>query len=201
MVVLILVFQGNSKLFSTVAMPVYMTTSSIQEGSFFSIPFPEIFICRPFNDGLEGISFDFTISWSFFCLFKIYLTSRRPRNGIPRTTVPWPYSTVYCDFMRLIVLLHILHNTQHIQYTIRSFRDKFQIILGCLKYLCQRFVVQLLSGVHPFVTQWTATRQASLSSTISRSLLTFMPTQLMMLSNHFLCCPPLLLPSVFPTSV
>ena len=46
-----------------------------------------------------------------FVLCKIYLTSRKPRNGIPRTTVPWPYSTVYCDFMRLIVLLHILHNT------------------------------------------------------------------------------------------
>ena len=46
-----------------------------------------------------------------FVLCKIYLTSRKPRNGITRMTLPWPYSTVYCDFMRLIVLLHILHNS------------------------------------------------------------------------------------------
>ena len=41
--------------------------------------------------------------------------------------------------------------------------------------------------------------QAPLSFTISQSLLRFMSTKLMMLSNHFiLCCPLLLLPSIFP---
>ena len=44
------------------------------------------------------------------------------------------------------------------------------------------------------------TRQVSLSSTISWSLLKLMSIKLMMLSNHLiLCCPCLLLPSVFPT--
>ena len=63
----------------------------------------------------------------------------------------------------------------------------------------QRFVVvQLLSRVQPFVTPWTASCQASLSFTISRSLLKFIFIELMMLSNHLiLCCPLLLLPSVF----
>ena len=46
---------------------------------------------------------------------------------------------------------------------------------------------------------WTAALQASLSSTISWSLLEFMCIQSVMLSNHIiLCCPLLLLLSVFP---
>ena len=41
--------------------------------------------------------------------------------------------------------------------------------------------------------------QVPLSSTISRSLLRFMFIELVMLSNHFiLCCPLLLLPSILP---
>ena len=47
---------------------------------------------------------------------------------------------------------------------------------------------------------WTAARQASLSLTISRSLLKLMSTESMMSSNHLiLCCPLHLLPSIFPT--
>ena len=57
-----------------------------------------------------------------------------------------------------------------------------------------------LSSVPFFLTSWTATHQAPLSSTTSWSLLKFMSIELMMLSNHLiLCCPLLLLPSVFPT--
>ena len=49
-------------------------------------------------------------------------------------------------------------------------------------------------------TPGTAARQASLSFTISWSLLKFMSIELMMLSNHlFLCHPLLLLPSIFPS--
>ena len=60
-------------------------------------------------------------------------------------------------------------------------------------------VVLLLSCVWLFVTPWTAARQAPLFSTISQSLLKFMSIELVMLSNHLiLCCPRLLLPSVFP---
>ena len=49
-----------------------------------------------------------------------------------------------------------------------------------------------------FVTPWTAARQASLSFTISRSLLKLTSIELVMPSNHLiLCCPLLLLPSIF----
>jgi len=60
--------------------------------------------------------------------------------------------------------------------------------------------VQSLSRVRLFATPWTAARQASLSITSSRSSLKLMSIESVMLSNHLiLCCPLLLLPSVFPS--
>ena len=65
--------------------------------------------------------------------------------------------------------------------------------------LLPSFVVRSPSHVRLFVTPWAAAHQASLSFTISRSLLKFMSTESMMPSNHFTLCDPLLLPSVFPS--
>ena len=49
-------------------------------------------------------------------------------------------------------------------------------------------------------TPWTAARQASLSFTMSWSLLKLMSIESVMLSNHFILCHPLLLlSSVFPS--
>ena len=49
-------------------------------------------------------------------------------------------------------------------------------------------------------TPWTAAHQASLSITNSRSLLKLMSIESVMPSNHLiLCCPLLLLPSIFPS--
>ena len=60
--------------------------------------------------------------------------------------------------------------------------------------------VQLLSCVQLFATPWTASRQASLSITNSRSLLKLMSIELVMPSNHLiLSCPLLCLPSIFPS--
>ena len=61
-------------------------------------------------------------------------------------------------------------------------------------------VVQSLSCVWLFATPWTAARQASLSFTISRSLLKLMSIKSMILSNHLVLCHPLLfLPSIYPS--
>ena len=61
-------------------------------------------------------------------------------------------------------------------------------------------VVQLLSCVWLFATPWTAEQQASLSFTISQSLLEFMSIELVMLFNHLILCHPLLLlPSISPS--
>ena len=60
--------------------------------------------------------------------------------------------------------------------------------------------VQSLSHVWLFATRWTAARQASLTFTISQSLLKLMYIKLVMPSNH-LILPQLLLllPSIFPS--
>ena len=64
--------------------------------------------------------------------------------------------------------------------------------------ICWR-VVQLLSHIWLFGTPRTAACQASLSSTLSKSLLKFMSIELVMLSIHLILCHPLLLlPSIFP---
>ena len=60
--------------------------------------------------------------------------------------------------------------------------------------------VQLLRRVWLFVTPWTAACQASLSITNSQSLPKSMSIESVMPSNHLiLCCPLLLLSSIFPT--
>ena len=60
--------------------------------------------------------------------------------------------------------------------------------------------VQSLSCVRLFATPWTATCQASLSITSSRSLLKLKSIESATPSNHLiLCCPLLLPPSVFPS--
>ena len=73
----------------------------------------------------------------------------------------------------------------------------------CLQHLypsVQFSSVQLLSCVQLFATPWTPACQASLSITNSRSSLKLMSIKSVMPSNHLiLCCPLLLLPSIFPS--
>ena len=64
-------------------------------------------------------------------------------------------------------------------------RDTGQLFLG--------LVVQLLSHVPLFATPWTAAHQASLSFTISHSLLKHMSSELVILSSHLVLSRPLLL--------
>ena len=60
--------------------------------------------------------------------------------------------------------------------------------------------VQSHSCLWLFVTPWTAALQASLSFTISQSLLKFMSIESVMASNYLILCRPLvLLPSIFPS--
>ena len=58
--------------------------------------------------------------------------------------------------------------------------------------------VQSLSRVRLFVTTWTTAHQASLCITNTQSPHKLMSIELVMLSNHFILCRPLLLlPSIF----
>ena len=68
------------------------------------------------------------------------------------------------------------------------------LVLVCLQFCSVQFSVWL------FATQLTASRQASLSITNSRSPPKPMPIVSVMPSNHLIVCHPLLLwPSVFPS--
>ena len=72
-------------------------------------------------------------------------------------------------------------------------------VASCMILLIH-FTGQLPSCVQLSVTPWSAARQASLSFTIYRSLFKLMSVQSVMQSNHLiLCCPLLLLPSIFPS--
>ena len=69
-----------------------------------------------------------------------------------------------------------------------------------LYYTLQFSSVQLPSHVQLFATPWTAACQASLSITNSRSTPKLMSIELVMPSNYLiLCCPLLLLISLFPS--
>ena len=83
--------------------------------------------------------------------------------------------------------------------------DQFPVLIirTCITLISKyfnNFIFQSLSCVEFFVTPWTAACQASLSYTISLSLLKLMSTESMMPSNYLIfCCPLILQPSVFPS--
>ena len=70
--------------------------------------------------------------------------------------------------------------------------------LNITQHIKSTAVVQSVSRVWPFATTWTAAHQASLSLTISLSLLKLLSIELVMPSTHLLLCHPLLL-SIFPS--
>ena len=70
---------------------------------------------------------------------------------------------------------------------------------ACLDIHIQVSSVQSLSRVQLFATPWTAACQASLSFTVSWSLLKLTSMESVMPSNHLILCRHfLLLPSIFP---
>ena len=74
-----------------------------------------------------------------------------------------------------------------------------QRVSGHNPLLFKVIVVQLLIHVCLFAAPWTAAHQASLSFTVSQSLLRCMLIESVMPSNHLiLCCSLFLLPSIFP---
>ena len=74
------------------------------------------------------------------------------------------------------------------------------IALGSGVFFALSLLVQF-SCVHLFSTPWTAARQASLSFTISWSLLKLTSIESVMSSNYLILCHPLLLlPSILPSN-
>ena len=88
-----------------------------------------------------------------------------------------------------------IHNSQDVETSqgpTNAWTDKEVMTYGLL--------LLTVACVRLFVTPWTAAHQASLSFTISQSLLKFMSIELVMPSNRLILCRPLLLlPSIFPS--
>jgi len=90
---------------------------------------------------------------------------------------------LFFKILLLLLLLFLLYN-----------------IVLVLPYINTHIVVQSPRCVWLFATLWAAAHQASLSSTVSRSLLKLMSIESVMPSNHLtLGCPLLLLPSILPS--
>ena len=82
------------------------------------------------------------------------------------------------------------------QYSPKRFWDNLTSICQVMRLSS----AQSLSRVRLFATPWPAAGQTFLFITNSRSLLKLMSIELVMPSNHLiLCCPLLLLPSIFPS--
>ena len=94
---------------------------------------------------------------------------------------------------------------QSLNWTTRKVPD--HIIINFKLQSLNIIVVQSLSHVLLFATPWTAAPQASLSFTISWSLLRFMSTESVMLSNHLILRLPAYTPienkwiKVFPNRI
>ena len=96
--------------------------------------------------------------------------------------------------------LSSVHRTGKVSFHSNPKERQCQRMLNLLHNCTHLSSVQSLSHVRLFVTPWTAARQASLSIANSWSLLRLMSIESVMSSNHLiLCCPLLLLPSIFPS--
>ena len=94
--------------------------------------------------------------------------------------------------------LHFLGLQNHCRWWLQPWNSK--MLAPWKESYDMSFVVQSLNHVWLFVTPRTAACQASLSFTISQSLLKLMSIESMMPSNHLILCHSiLLLPSIFPS--
>ena len=92
-------------------------------------------------------------------------------------------------------LLHRLYQ----QTNMLKYLSILENILDCLS--CIIACCSIAQSYPTLCTPWTAARQASLSITISWSLLKLMSIESMMPFNHLILCHPLLLlPSIFPSN-
>ena len=107
---------------------------------------------------------------------------------------------------KLLTCFHTFACSEHFTWI-----ESYKICLLCLvpfiehvfkSHPCSSIIVAVhfLSHVGFFAVPWTVACQASLSFTISWSLLKLMSIEWVTPSNHLiLCCPILLLPSIFPS--
>ena len=101
----------------------------------------------------------------------------------------------FIQYMLLRKLHEFLNSISILDYIIAD----SQLRIFYLHFFYFVVVIQLLTHAQVFVILWTAAHQASLSFTISCSLLKLMCIESVSTCSHLIiCCPILLLPSIFP---
>ena len=104
------------------------------------------------------------------------------------------------DIRKLTFIRYLGYKERALINEIKVLKRGLRQLLCCIHCVCVCVCVQLLSHVWLFMTLWTVACQASLSFTVSWSLLKFMSIELVMPNNHLIFCHPLLLlPSVIPS--
>ena len=114
-------------------------------------------------------------------------------------SLPSKQLMVWKNSFRICIVIYVMLKGQFTVFTFSTllFHERNKILF--LKIFFS-IVVQSLSHVQLFTTPWTVECQASLSFTISWSLLKLMSIESVMSFSHLiLCCPLRLLPSVFPS--
>ena len=99
---------------------------------------------------------------------------------------------LYEMWLRIYIAIKVISNVS----LFSTHNNNLKTYFTSQKILCFIQSVQLLSHVRLFATPWAAARQASLSIIKSQSLLKLMSIKSVMQSNHLICRPLLLLPSI-----
>ena len=107
---------------------------------------------------------------------------------------------IHSVHVKYLALKPTVFSKKNLGFVSLSFNIFNFVLTGVMTHEALFVVVLLLGSVQLFVTPWTAAHQASLSFTISRSLLKLMSIESVMSSNHLVLCHPLLpMPSIFPS--
>ena len=106
---------------------------------------------------------------------------------------------VFKNSENLTQVLNVGEAYKHMGRRLAASKDIFLQLRWCV-WEFTLDVTQSLSQVRLSATPWTAAHQLSLSFTVSRSLLSLMCIEPVMLSNNLIhCSPHLLLPSNLPS--
>ena len=114
-------------------------------------------------------------------------------HGVAESDIWAHIHTLDRAILHIVICTWCWHMASHRIFFYLYYMVSFWVCLGLFSS------VQSFSRVRLFATPWTAAHQASLSINNSQNLPKLMSIELVMPSNHLiLCCPHLLLPSIFP---